>query len=104
MPTYIGYDPGGNGKHGVAVLEAGSSPARVRVCTAQDGQDVLDWIESHCKQPAEAIGIDTLLSWEVSKSGWRGADLSVNYCGSTIIINRFATAKTHNHGVNARRL
>lgn len=69
-----GYDPGGNGNHGVALLtlENGtvSKPVAVQTCaTASDVLDVLLGVEGLI-----AIGIDTLMAWCTGHSGWRPAD------------------------------
>lgn len=77
MPTYLGYDPGGNGSHGVAVVDTACRPARAAVHTADDAQDAVDWITHLCSTAPDGMGIDTLLSWELGRSGWRGADLAL---------------------------
>ena len=77
MATYFGYDPGGNGKHGIAAVEVASQPVSAKVHTASDAHQVVRWIRDHCAGSAGGIGIDTLLTWELGKSGWRGADVAL---------------------------
>ncbi|MQG75905.1 MAG: DUF429 domain-containing protein [SAR202 cluster bacterium] len=78
MDIFIGYDPGGNGKHGVALLEVGSTDERkLKVYTGKYGFEVVDWIRDNCSMTPMAIGIDTLLTWDLSTSGWRQADLAL---------------------------
>ena len=71
MTIYVGYDPGGNGKHGVAALVDGARPS-VEIATLEHAGDVVRWIEN--RAPC-AIGIDTLTCWSLGLSGWRRADL-----------------------------
>ncbi len=75
--VFLGYDPGGNGKHGVAALTVGSSTRRLEVGTASDGRAAIGWFRERCASPPRAIGVDTILSWELGPSGWRGADLAL---------------------------
>lgn len=71
--TIIGYDPGGNGHHGLArlVLKNGS---------IQEGTtETLDNSEQVIKVAQEqrtlvAVGVDTLTCWSTGPSGWRPAD------------------------------
>ena len=71
--TVVGYDPGGNGKHGFA-------RARVRdgeiVCvttkTLQTAEDVVRSILGGEKPLG--LGVDTLTCWSTGRSGWRPAD------------------------------
>ena len=71
--SFIGYDPGGNGRHGCAVLtvEAGR-PARLRVTTHATTEHVLRDIET--VGDVLGIGVDTLTCWSTGPSGWRPAD------------------------------
>ena len=63
VELFLGYDPGGDGKHGVAavrVAENGELDVRSTKCL-RDAAEVRDWLRS---QPSpRALGIDTLLAW-----------------------------------------
>lgn len=63
MELFLGYDPGGDGKHGVAavrIAENGSLEVTDRRCM-RDAAAVRDWLRS---QPSpKALGTDTLLTW-----------------------------------------
>lgn len=63
MELFLGYDPGGDGKHGVAaarIAEDGDLEVMDRRCM-RDAAAELDWLRS---QPSPlALGIDTLLAW-----------------------------------------
>jgi hypothetical protein len=69
----IGYDPGGNGAHGVAELlvEEGRATS-VSMRTMATTEDVIVFLE---KTPSiAALGVDTLTCWSTGKSAWRPAD------------------------------
>ena len=69
----IGYDPGGNGAHGVAELlvEEGRATS-VSTRTMATTEDVIVFLE---KTPSlAALGVDTLTCWSTGKSAWRPAD------------------------------
>ncbi|MBW8015049.1 MAG: hypothetical protein FVQ82_02610 [Planctomycetes bacterium] len=70
----FGYDPGGNGNHGVAVLEVSDSLASVSIdfFTLETTQDVIDFFDTY--RNSLGIGIDTLTRWCTGVSGWRPAD------------------------------
>lgn len=71
--TFVGYDPGGNGAHGLAALEvAAGRPVAVRVETLPDVEAVLRRIEA--VDGLVGIGVDTLTCWSTGPSGWRPAD------------------------------
>ena len=63
VELFLGYDPGGDRKHGVAavrVAENGELKVRSTKCL-RDAAEVRDWLRS---QPSpRALGIDTLLAW-----------------------------------------
>ena len=63
MELFLGYDPGGDGKHGVAavrIAEDGTLEEPSTRCLP-DAAGVRCWLRS---QPApRALGIDTLLAW-----------------------------------------
>lgn len=73
--TLLGYDPGGNGKHGVArvALLAGQvDPNGVLTATVETAEDALQWL-LEAGSPL-GCGIDTLTAWATGKSGMRPAD------------------------------
>ena len=75
MKTILGYDPGGNGGHGVAALSIDDSykPKNIIIQTQETVKGVIDWFSQF--DDAVGIGIDTLTKWATGKSGWRPADL-----------------------------
>ena len=68
---FLGFDPGGAGKFGVALLQGGT--ASVSTCCGIG--EALSWALNECrnKKPV-AAGIDTLLHWSTDKGGLRNAD------------------------------
>ena len=80
--TFIGFDPGGaTSGFGCAILQGERS-----TCATVDSVDgAMRWAAEACggTTPA-AAGIDTLLFWQTTPSGWRGADeyLRRRYPGS----------------------
>ena len=74
MVQFLGYDPGGCGKHGVALADIdpnGSFVLEPTVSVLSDAGNVRDWLRQH--SPAKALGIDTLLAW--SAKGKRACDI-----------------------------
>lgn len=77
----IGYDPGGNGAHGVSamrVVEVGGKwePQSLEVTQVHTVEESRFWIEQCCSsQRIVAFGLDTLTEWNTGPSGWRPADL-----------------------------
>lgn len=77
----IGYDPGGNGKHGLAALRVEKRDGRWKpldlfVTTAGSLDDVVGWVDTACRDaPIVAAGVDTLTEWNSGRSGYRPADL-----------------------------
>lgn len=79
----LGYDPGGNGGHGVAVMEvarinnrrwrARSLPLLTECETVQEVMNVVKKTISGCR--LIGCGIDTLTAWSLGESGWRPADI-----------------------------
>ena len=71
--TLIGYDPGGNGHHGLALLTlAAGHPRGLTIETCETVEDVLQRLEpigDLC-----GAGVDTLTCWSTGRSGWRPAD------------------------------
>jgi hypothetical protein len=77
----IGYDPGGNGRHGFAALrveERGGrwEPLDLFVTTGGSLQDMVRWVDTVCRNTRiVAAGVDTLTEWNSGHSGYRPADL-----------------------------
>jgi hypothetical protein len=77
----IGYDPGGNDAHGLAVVDVQRSDSgwlteRLRVTTARSVADAIAWLSDACADGTiVAVGVDTLTEWSSSASGFRPADL-----------------------------
>lgn len=79
----VGYDPGGNGNHGVAVCEvrrdSKAKPWRIHslsYATKNTLKDALDFVSEQIgKGRLLAVGVDTLTEWNTGPSGWRPADL-----------------------------
>jgi hypothetical protein len=69
----IGYDPGGNGKHGFAVLHVENGTANhLEVRTLADAEEILTVIEETSN--LIGLGIDTMTCWSTGESGLRPAD------------------------------
>jgi putative cofactor-binding repeat protein len=68
---YLGFDPGGDHKFGVAVIEGNC----VRTSTVSSVDEAMKWAAGACeaRQPI-AAGIDTLLHWATSEGGTRPCD------------------------------
>jgi hypothetical protein len=70
----IGYDPGGNGKHGVAsLLVSDGRPIKLSFSTVHNAQASLDWFIFG--EIPVAAGIDTLTVLSTGDGGWRPADV-----------------------------
>ena len=69
----VGYDPGGNGVHGVAELQIqGGRAAALSTKTLDTAEHVIAAIE---RLPSiAALGVDTLTCWGTGTSAWRPAD------------------------------
>jgi hypothetical protein len=74
--TVLGYDPGGGGAHGGAVISRNTSgECRVKVQTLNNVHHALNWFAEECNEQPTAAGIDTLLAWPFQNdSGWRCVD------------------------------
>lgn len=73
---FLGYDPGGNHNHGVAVLHVqGAVPVGAAVGVVAHAGQVFAWLQAAIgtRRPI-AIGIDTLTLLNTGASGWRPAD------------------------------
>ena len=74
---FLGYDPGGKGKHGVAaarIASDGAFESKPETCLLEDAEDVCQWI-SERHNDAAGLAIDTLLAW--SRKGRRACDDSL---------------------------
>lgn len=83
----IGYDPGGNGKHGFAALRVDrGEPKSLSTKKLYDAEGVLSHIE-HTGRDLIALGIDTMTCWCTGESGLRPADewLDENYSGNSVV-------------------
>lgn len=69
----VGYDPGGNKAHGVAMLvtKAGNV-VKVSTSTLETIEQVITLVEG--APSVLGLGIDTLTCWSTGPSGWRPAD------------------------------
>ncbi|MEI7836499.1 MAG: hypothetical protein WCK05_08805 [Planctomycetota bacterium] len=76
MPTILGYDPGGNGAHGVATVEVENGQiVAFTTATVATSEKAIRWlIEGREHNPPMGLGIDTLTVWSTGPSGWRPAD------------------------------
>lgn len=82
----IGYDPGGNGKHGFAVLRVQKAkPKSLTTKKLRDAEEVITHIED--AGSLVALGIDTMTCWCTGKSGLRPADqwLDETYSGNSVV-------------------
>ena len=70
--TIVGYDPGGDGKHGLALARYENDEIKdIKTSTHETVHCVLSTILS-CDNVV-AIGVDTLTCWSTGPSGWRPA-------------------------------
>jgi hypothetical protein len=68
---FLGFDPGGGRKFGVALVQG----RNVRVATRSGIAEALSWARSECKAATPvAANIDSLLHWSTGATGWRKAD------------------------------
>jgi hypothetical protein len=75
----LGYDPGGNGKHGVAAVRVrGGQALHLRSTTRETVEDALTWLAQYPKPLG--LGIDTLLAWSSGRNGDRPADCTLRDC------------------------
>lgn len=105
MALFLGYDPGGKEKNGVAAIQVVSDvPKVVDKATVRDAAEALSWLETYART-ADALGIDTLLAW--SPKGGRACDnaLRRKYGGNSIVAqNSLYSSMTLNGAIVAKRL
>jgi predicted nuclease with RNAse H fold len=71
--SILGYDPGGNSSHGVAVAKFNDGTLiNIEIQTLSTAESVIEYAETI--QDLKIIGVDTLTLWSTGKSGWRPAD------------------------------
>ena len=72
----VGYDPGGNDKHGVAFLEIKyGNPVAITIMTLGNSESVISKISTLNKcENIIGLGVDTLSCWGTGDGGWRPAD------------------------------
>jgi hypothetical protein len=71
--SILGFDPGGKGKFGCAILDTVSR--HFLACRAKSVDHAVEWTKENTHgQEVVAAGIDTLLCWQSTGAGWRGAD------------------------------
>lgn len=76
----VGYDPGGDHSHGLALCEVAQvdgrwCPQSLQVATASTVRDVVAWVESRTAGARLlAVGLDTITEWNSGSAGWRPAD------------------------------
>jgi hypothetical protein len=67
----LGFDPGGGGGFGCAVVTDEHSWS----ATVSSVDEAVEWaVGQLAGRTPDAAGIDTLLFWQTTRSGWRGAD------------------------------
>ena len=68
-----GYDPGGDGKHGLAEIKVkDSKPLNLTTRSLDNAHTILRHI--HEGPPPLGLGVDTLAAWSTGRCGWRPAD------------------------------
>lgn len=69
----MGYDPGGNGAHGVAELQfENGEVSALSTRTLETAEDVISILERMAS--LAALGVDTLTCWGTGIGAWRPAD------------------------------
>ncbi|WP_395718788.1 hypothetical protein [Prosthecobacter sp.] len=78
----LGYDPGGDGNHGIALLEVAEQdqrwmPVQLYAEVRSTVADVIHFVHERVGQRGVIVasGIDTLTAWSTKTSGWRPADV-----------------------------
>lgn len=105
---FLGYDPGGNEKHGVAAIRVESGEVKMAACdTVKTAGDALRWLQERIARkktecirrgaadlgPVQGLGIDTLTYWSSGRSGLRKADEMLRHVFDPLL--RETGAKKH---------
>jgi Protein of unknown function (DUF429) len=70
---FLGFDPGGKNKFGCAMLNPATK--MIAATRAKSVEHALEWaVNKSLGEEVAAAGIDTLLFWQTTTAGWRGAD------------------------------
>lgn len=69
---YLGFDPGGLKGFGVSIYDAAN--LSMKCATVSSVDEAAEWAMRSSADTPVAAGIDTLLFWQSTPSGWRGAD------------------------------
>lgn len=87
MKAILGYDPGGNGAHGVAALSVDDlyTPTEMVAETKRTVDAAIGWFSQFVD--VAGIGIDTLTKWATGESGWRPADLWLRNHYPTVVLS-----------------
>ncbi|QJF51973.1 DUF429 domain-containing protein [Roseobacter ponti] len=105
MTLFLGHDPGGAEKNGVAAIRVKSEALEiVETATVLNASEALSRLENYADD-AQALGIDTLLAW--SPKGGRACDdaLRRKYGGNSVVAqNSLYSAMTLNGAIVARRI
>lgn len=112
MKNYIiGYDPGGNGKHGLAILEVREENDKWMPIKAEflDNMETVSCVIAELEQCSGrgrfvAAGIDTPTAWSMEESGMRPADRALRkhyskVCNSVVIPNGASGAMVINGSI-----
>lgn len=101
----LGYDPGGNGRHGVALLGVYRNGVRwdttgdLRVNTCETANAAMSWFEEGCGNARiVAAGIDTLTAWCSSRSGLRPADIRLRKTANYALVRSSVDNPNHING------
>ena len=69
----LGFDPGGIGNFGCACIDCATGNAHTKTVDSVDA--AIEYVLGiKAKEKVVSAGIDTLLHWQSTPSGWRGAD------------------------------
>ena len=75
VSNYLGFDPGGENKIGVALFTVGGGQSRCTTGCVASVDHALKWsVDRLLDDAPSAVGIDTFLFWETGRCGWRPAD------------------------------
>ena len=96
---FLGYDPGGANRHGVAAVRVSADGSSVEAATRTlaDARSVRDWLRE--QSSPSALGIDTLLAWALS--GNRACDQALrerypSHAQTIIVQNSLRSSMTVN--------